>query len=149
MTRPGKNASPAGKDKDIPGKEVRTGEPKAVLEEHGENADAEDSCDKKVRYKSLVIGGTKYRTLSNKKFDKRARWTNPDQRKIFSVIPGTVIKIFISEGDRVSAGDSMIVLEAMKMKNKVVFPSGGVVKKIRVKEGEKIPKGFLMVELEG
>ena len=149
MTSPGKNASPAGKDKNLPGNEPPAGKAKPAHEDPPEiNAEA-DSGDRKVRYKSLVIDGTKYRTRSNKKFDNRSGWTNPDQRKIYSVIPGTVIKIFVNEGDRVSAGDSMIVLEAMKMKNKVVFPSGGLVKKIRVKEGEKIPKGFLMVELEG
>jgi biotin carboxyl carrier protein len=36
----------------------------------------------------------------------------------------------------------------MKMKNKILFPSDGVVKKIYIKESEKIPKGKLIMELE-
>ena len=42
----------------------------------------------------------------------------------------------------------MMVLEAMKMKNKIYFPIDGTVKKIYVTENEKVPKKHLMVELK-
>ena len=42
----------------------------------------------------------------------------------------------------------MMILEAMKMKNKIEFPEDGVVKKIYVKENQQIPKGYLMVEMK-
>ena len=42
----------------------------------------------------------------------------------------------------------MMVLEAMKMKNKILFTQNGVVKKIYVSENEKIPKNHLMIELK-
>jgi|GEM_PF-1302075 len=116
-----------------------------------ENADRDitTKCgDRKITCKSLVIDGTKYRTRHNKKFENRKKWYNPDPNKIISVIPGTVLKLSAAEGKKVSAGDDMLVLEAMKMKNRILFPRDGVVKSVMVREGEKIPKGFLMIEME-
>lgn len=101
----------------------------------------------KIRYRSLVIHGTKYRTRLNQKFEKRKTWENPDQRKVISSIPGTIIKIYVAEGQEVKQGDKMLVLEAMKMKNRIVFHTGGTVKSIYVREGDKIPKDHLMLEL--
>lgn len=104
--------------------------------------------DQKVRFSTFLIDGDKYRTLLTEKFKNRKKWENPDERKIYSEIPGTVIKIHVEEGQKVKIGDLMLVLEAMKMKNKILFLSDGVVKKIHVNESEKIPKGKLMIELE-
>ncbi|MEE4198791.1 MAG: acetyl-CoA carboxylase biotin carboxyl carrier protein subunit [Bacteroidales bacterium] len=102
----------------------------------------------KVRFNTFVVDGDKYRTLLTEKFKNRKKWEKPDERKIFSDIPGTVIKIYVEEGQKVKEGDLMMVLEAMKMKNKILFTSDGVVKKIHVSEAEKIPKGKLMMELK-
>ena len=114
------------------------------LENNGLNGNCGNG---KVRCKSLVIDGTKYRTRLNKKFENRRPWESPDPRKIVSNIPGTVVKINIKEGQEVSEGEQMLVLEAMKMKSRILFHMGGTVKSIHVKEGEKIRKNILMVEL--
>jgi len=52
------------------------------------------------------------------------------------------------EGDKVSAGTPLLILEAMKMRNEVLSPIDGVVKKIHVKEGEMVPKSFLLIEMD-
>ena len=104
--------------------------------------------DKKTRCKSLVIDGTKYLTRLNAKFENRKKWEAPDPQKILSTIPGTIVKIFVKEGQEVKEGDQMLILEAMKMRNRIMFHSGGRVKSIRVSEGERIPKDYLMVELD-
>lgn len=108
----------------------------------------EQDDDQKVRFSTFLIDGDKYRTLLTEKFKNRKKWENPDERKIYSEIPGTIIKIHVEEGQKVKNGDLMLILEAMKMKNKILFLSDGVVKKIHVSESEKIPKGKLMIELE-
>ena len=137
----------------------RAGDPKAdaALNENREpglqgnveeNGNGNGNGNGKVRYRSLVINGTKYRTQLNYKFEKRKTWQSPDPRKISSAIPGTVIKIYVEQGQEVKAGEQMLILEAMKMKNRIVFHTGGTVKALYVKEGEKIPKDFLMLELE-
>jgi len=106
----------------------------------------EDSI--KARYHVLNIDGDKYRTLHTESYKRRVMWVKPDIRKIYSEIPGTVIKIYVTVGQVVKEGELMLVLEAMKMKNKLLFPIDGVVKKIYISENEKIPKKTLMIELE-
>jgi biotin carboxyl carrier protein len=120
----------------------------AKIEEASVKETELDYGGKKVRCKSLVIDGTKYRTTYNRKFENRKKWDSPDPRKIVSFIPGTVVKVYVKEGQEVKPGDNMLILEAMKMKNKVVFHREATVKSIRVKEGEKIPKNHVMIELE-
>ena len=131
-------------------KSAGTMAPSASVQGNGpeSNGNGSNGSNGKVRCKSLVIDGTKYRTRINQKFEKRKTWNNPDSRKITSSIPGTIIKIFVTEGKEVKAGDQMLVLEAMKMKNKILFHTEGTVKSVHVKEGEKIPKDFLMLELK-
>ena len=104
----------------------------------------------KVRFSSLIIQdqGAKYKTLLTEKYKNRRKWEKPDQKKICSDIPGTIIKIYVEEGQKVKAGEVMVVLEAMKMKNKIEFPIDGIVKKVYVKEDQRIPKGFVMIELK-
>ena len=115
-----------------------------------EVASVEETDAPKLRYNTLVIQeqGAKYKTLFTEKYKNRPKWQKPDLREIYSVIPGTVIKIFVQEGQKVKEGEVMMILEAMKMKNKIIFPIDGVVKKIHVKEDQRIPKGHLMIELK-
>lgn len=109
---------------------------------------APENGDKKVRCKSLVIDGTKYRTRLNKKFESRKNWKAANPKLMFSTIPGTIVKVFVSEGQQVKKGDQMLILEAMKMKNNVFFPDAGRVKAVNVQEGLKVPKNFLMLEMD-
>lgn len=157
MTRPtarDKQNNVAGPDKDAKpsGQVLKTKNLDAALQETAGNGngngDENGNGERKKRSKSLVVGGTKYLTQYNKKFENRVKWMNPDRNMIFSIIPGTVIKVFVNPGDKVSEGDSMIILEAMKMRNKVLFPREGTISKVRVREGEKIPRGHLIIEME-
>lgn len=106
-----------------------------------------DCGDKKARYKTLIIDGDKYRTRYNTKFERRKTWKNTNPKKITSSIPGTIIKVYTKVGQEVKKGDPILILEAMKMKNKILFHVDGKVKSIKVKEGETVPKDYLMLEL--
>jgi biotin carboxyl carrier protein len=110
------------------------------------NNKQENNLNKKVRYKSLVIDNEKYRTTYTRKFENRKNWIKPDEKKIISFIPCTIIKVFVNEGQEVKKNDEMLVLEAMKMQNTLYFPASGIIRKVHVKAGDKIPKGFLIVE---
>jgi biotin carboxyl carrier protein len=106
-------------------------------------------CDeKKQRCKSLIIDGTKYRTFYNSKFENRKKYEIPDPNKIMSYLPGTVVKLFVKEGQEVKKGDNMLIIESMKMKSHLIFNRAGIVKSVNVSEGVKVPKDFIMVELE-
>ena len=96
---------------------------------------------------TLEIGGAIYTTRLTSKFVNRKIWVKPDERKIVAIIPGTIQKIMVSEGDEVVAGTPMLILEAMKMRNEVLAPFTGVVLKIFVSEGDMVPKSQLLVEM--
>ncbi len=100
------------------------------------------------RFKTLNIDGTHYKTNLTSKFENRKKYTIPDAKKIISVIPGTIVKVFVKEGQKVKRGDNIMILEAMKMQNRIKSPRPGVIKCIKVKEREKVAKGVLMMELE-
>ncbi|MFZ0891150.1 MAG: biotin/lipoyl-containing protein [Thermoplasmata archaeon] len=50
-------------------------------------------------------------------------------------MPGKIIEIRVKEGDRVLAGQALLVLEAMKMRNEILAPVAGVVRQLRVESG--------------
>ncbi len=94
----------------------------------------------------LEIGGARYLTRLTRKFSDRKNWQRADPNKILAFIPGTIQKILVKEGMEVRPGDSLLILEAMKMRNELLSPVQGVVKKIHVSEGDRIPKGHLLIE---
>jgi len=104
--------------------------------------------ESKPKFKTLNIDGTRYKTNLTSKFENREKYMIPDAKKIISVIPGTIVKVFVKEGQKVKRGDNIMILEAMKMQNRIKSPRPGFIKIIKVKAGEKIAKGMLMVELE-
>ncbi len=55
-----------------------------------------------------------------------------------AIMPGLIVKVMVQQGDRVEAGQVMMVLEAMKMQNELHAKQAGVVKHINVKVGETV-----------
>lgn len=96
----------------------------------------------------FAITARKYKTRLTEKFKTRKFWVNPSPFEIQSYIPGTIIEIFVKENKVVQEGEPLLILEAMKMQNRVDMPFTAKIKKINVKAGERIPKDFLMIELE-
>jgi acetyl/propionyl-CoA carboxylase alpha subunit len=70
------------------------------------------------------------------------------QSTLIAPMPGVVIKVLASEGDRVEPRQPLVVLEAMKMETPLVSPYEAVVRKVHVAEGERVDGGALLVELE-
>jgi biotin carboxyl carrier protein len=67
---------------------------------------------------------------------------------ILAPMPGLIIRINVSQGDRIEVGDGVVVMEAMKMENELRATTAGVVKNVTVKVGTAVEKGTLLVELE-
>lgn len=65
-----------------------------------------------------------------------------------SPLPGTIMSITVKEGDTVNAGDTVCVLEAMKMENDVHTQHGGTVKKILVSVGDAVLEGNDLIIIE-
>jgi biotin carboxyl carrier protein len=67
--------------------------------------------------------------------------------RIKAPIPGMIKAVFVSEGDRVDAGQPIIVLEAMKMENEIHAPRSGVVTQISIKPGQDVTLHEVLAEI--
>ncbi len=107
--------------------------------------------EKKIITPELVdfaVTARKYKTQLTKKFKNRKVWIEPNPLEVYSFIPGTIIQISVKEGDIVKEGDPLLILEAMKMQNRIEMPFTAKIKKLNVNVGDRIPKEMLMIELE-
>lgn len=68
-------------------------------------------------------------------------------KKIVSPLPGSIIKVMVSEGQSVKKGDTLLTLESMKMENAVQADCDGVVSKIAVVAGQNVMQDDLLVVL--
>jgi len=60
-------------------------------------------------------------------------------------IPGAIKEIFVKEGDAVKAGQEVIIMEAMKMENKLQASADGTVKEVKVKAGDSVGQGEVLL----
>ena len=67
--------------------------------------------------------------------------------KITSPLPGSVIKVLVSEGQAVKKGDTLLTLESMKMENAIMAECDGTVSKIAVTAGQNVMQDDLLVVL--
>jgi 3-methylcrotonyl-CoA carboxylase alpha subunit len=63
-------------------------------------------------------------------------------------MPGQVRAVNVSEGNAVTKGQTLLVLEAMKMEIRVHAPQDGVVKKLFVKQGQTVEREQILIEIE-
>ena len=63
-------------------------------------------------------------------------------------MPGLVLNILANEGDTIAKGDSLLVLEAMKMENIIKSPTEGVIKKIHAVKGNAVEKNQLLISFQ-
>lgn len=97
---------------------------------------------------TLNIDSSLYQTTISNKYENRKKYEPVNPKLILSYIPGTVLEILAEPGKKVRKGDDLIILEAMKMKNRIKASSDGVVKSVPVTPGTRVPKGTVLMELE-
>ena len=68
--------------------------------------------------------------------------------KVTCPLPGTIIALNVKEGDTVAAGQTLLVLEAMKMENNIDAERGGVVKQVLVQAGATVMEGDVLLVIE-
>ena len=89
-----------------------------------------------------------YQTKLTKKYKARKRWIPPNPNHILAVIPGTILDILVKENQDVKAGETLLILEAMKMANNITMPFDGAIMSINVEKGEMVTKNHIMIELK-
>jgi biotin carboxyl carrier protein len=63
-------------------------------------------------------------------------------------MPGTILKIFATPGQKIHKGDVLIILEAMKMENEISAHADGIVSQVRVAKGATVSTGDLLITIQ-
>ena len=100
------------------------------------------------QFTEIALESGTYESRLTKKFTLRKPFEKADPRVIKASIPGVIEKIDTRVGAKVSEGETLMILEAMKMLNRIKAPFDGKVKVIRVASGEKVTKGQVLIEIE-
>lgn len=100
----------------------------------------------------LIVGGHPYRARVLDERERGALELEKDRPSgggvVKSVMPGIVLKVFVTEGDRVEAGGPLLILEAMKMENEICADGDGTVRKVHVSEGKTVNSNDPLVTIQ-
>lgn len=90
--------------------------------------------------------------VSGAEIGKRPRKSHPRRATrpgdVTTSMPGTVIDVLVTEGQKVHAGDPVLVLEAMKMESEIPAPISGIVKSVNVSKGQPANPDDALIEIE-
>jgi len=67
---------------------------------------------------------------------------------VTTAMPGTIIDIKVAVGDQVSAGDGVVVIEAMKMENEIQAPKAGTVTSVHIAKGDSVSPNETLIEIQ-
>ena len=77
------------------------------------------------------------------------KFANPnDTMEIGASIPGNILKVYVQEGDSVKMGQSLILVEAMKMETNIVAKEVGVIEEILITQGQTVKSGELLIRMK-
>jgi biotin carboxyl carrier protein len=82
-----------------------------------------------------------------KKPGTAAQPTDTTGHILTSPMPGTIISIAVSDGASVSKGQTLLILEAMKMENEIKAPWDGVIAEVKVSQGASVNAGDILIVL--
>ena len=112
------------------------------------------STDARRRSFEIKVNSVIHRVSVKDRFDELLHQLGMDKmaskkvNHIKAPMPGLVLKIMIAEQQEIKGGDSVLILEAMKMENVIKSPGAGIVKSIKVKERDAVEKNQVLIELE-
>ena len=108
------------------------------------------SYEARVSGNEVTIGGAR---ISIETEDPR-QWKrsagsadSPGRASLTAAMPGKIVRVLVAVGDEVTAGQGIIVIEAMKMQNELKAPRAGLVTAIEVKENESVNAGALLATI--
>jgi biotin carboxyl carrier protein len=100
---------------------------------------------------AVTIGGRRLviEVADPRRLSRKSRGLHGEGRqRIASPMPGKVVRVLVAQGDRVEAGQGIIVVEAMKMQNELKAPGGGRVVTLSAQEGATVAAGEVLAVIE-
>ncbi len=144
-----------GKSFDVDAKLMKSNIVSALIDNHSYDVDVERQSQEPldgrlaVRVRGRVV---RFEMLDERrkkmKEAQSSRFEHAGAAVVSSPMPGKVMKILVAEGEEVSEGQGVIVVEAMKMENELKAPKAGTVSTIKVKEGDAVESGKPMLVIE-
>ena len=145
LTPTGKSYRAALDDKTIDVEILGTQDGKLDLLIAGERVTAYVSSDNAKRW--VTINGRTVLLTKQTGSRKSGSAHHHAAGELTAPMPGQVRAVNVSEGDEVVKGQTLIVLEAMKMEMKIQAPSNGTVSKLFVKQGETVDREQMLIEV--
>jgi glutaconyl-CoA/methylmalonyl-CoA decarboxylase subunit gamma len=72
----------------------------------------------------------------------------PGEGVVVAPMPGMVLSLKVREGEKVQAGQTLLLMEAMKMENAIAAPFAGTVTRVHVRDGDSIGEGDRLIDLD-
>lgn len=111
------------------------------------------NIDKQNKLLKLAVNGNVYEIEIKDRYDLLLEKMGLNssgaskENEIKAPMPGLILDLIVKEGEAVSKGDGVLILEAMKMENILKAPGDCIIKKIRVKKNEKVDKNQVLITL--
>ncbi len=102
----------------------------------------------------ILIEGLNYDVTVRTELEEKSRQILAESKgvssgwQIKSPMPGLILKVIKEVGEEVKKGESLLVLEAMKMENEIKAPSNGKITKLFVQKGSKVEKNEPLIAIE-
>ncbi len=109
------------------------------------------SYEARVEGDEIVIGGYRFRwEIDDPRQWKRSQGSAGIHGKIWltAPMPGRIVRVLAAAGDQVTAGQGIVVIEAMKMQNELKAPRDGRVTAIEVKDDDRVNAGAILATIE-
>lgn len=111
------------------------------------------TVDKEMRsqkpHTTIVSNSSTHRVAAAVGDVQRASAPNPNSAaggtKVTSPLPGTILDVVVNAGDQVKAGQCVVILEAMKMENRIEADTDGTVTSVNVRKGDSVLEGDTLV----
>ena len=110
-------------------------------------------ADYKRKEFTIKVNNNIYKIDASDKYDELLQKMGFDTKgggkadDIKAPMPGLVLEVKVAEGQAISKGDPVVVLEAMKMENILKASADGTVKRIAISQGNKVEKNDLLIEM--
>jgi len=100
---------------------------------------------------TILINGNKYQVKAEDEFDLLLEKMGMNKTvknlstQLKAPMPGLIIEIKVVEGQEIKKGDTLLILEAMKMENVLKAPSDGIIKTIKAEKGKTVEKDQVLI----
>jgi biotin carboxyl carrier protein len=118
---------------------------KWLLSANGRQLEVNALASGDMRY--VQVAGQQYTLTTADSSTKRRRSRGAGGGELTAQMPGQVREVRVQAGDAVKVGDTLVVLEAMKMEIRVTAPADGTVKQVYVQAGAVVERGQRLVEV--